>query len=79
MVRIEAELREEREAVHRERDKVRAAEDAISDEANAAEASQLAHLAERRDAVCTPPRVCVCVCEPSLVVEACNASAKAPT
>ena len=62
MVRIEAELREEREAVHRERDKVRAAEDAISDEANAAEASQLAHLAERRDAVCTPPRVCVCVC-----------------
>jgi hypothetical protein len=67
MVRIEAELREEREAVHRERDKVRAAEDAISDEANAAEASQLAHLAERRDAVCTPPPthptcVCVCVC-----------------
>lgn len=51
MVRIEAELREEREAVIREREKVRVAEEAISEEANAKEAAQLAKLAERREAV----------------------------
>ena len=53
MVRIEAELREEREAVLREREKVRVAEEAISEEANAKEAAQLAKLAERREAVRT--------------------------
>jgi hypothetical protein len=37
--------------VLREREKVRVAEEAISDEANAKEAAQLAKLAERREAV----------------------------